>query len=328
MRERRARERRHLAAQRARHAPADLGRLEAGQREQVRELGQRGLGGEVVAGDDAGGAEGEAGGVQRRDDAARALAHVDDDDAARHGVADDAREAAVDARGRVAHAEGLEHETPQPGDAQHAVDHLGLDAREDAQRGDVRRVQVRRDVEARDRRRPQHEPPVDVDAEARDARERVAVGRREGLERARRHLGAPVAAVQLVVEEEADLGDRERGRDDERAEQVVHGVGLQREDGRLRPREDHRLAEVREHEGERRRRVREGVGAVEHNEPVEEVVIGADRGRDRRPAVAADGGRVKQRRELDGCVADVSRIGAWWRAQTGYRHGLSILNDT
>ncbi len=133
---------RHLAAERARHAAADVGGLEARQREQVRELGEGGLGGQVVAEDDAGGAEREARRVQRRHEAARALAHVDDDDAALHGAPDDARQAAVDAGGGVAHAEGLEHEPAEVRHAQHAVDHLGLDAREDAQRRDVRRVEV------------------------------------------------------------------------------------------------------------------------------------------------------------------------------------------
>lgn len=189
-----------------------------------------------MAEDDAGLAEGEAGGVQGGHDAARALAHVDDDDAALDGVADDAGEAAVDAGGGVAHAEGLEDEAAEVRDAQDAVDHGGLDAGKNAEGGDVGGVEARVDVEAGDLRGAQDEPPVDVDAEARDAREGVAVGRGEGLEGARRHLGAAVAAVQLVVEEEADLGHDERPRDDERAEQVVDGVGLQREDGRLRAR--------------------------------------------------------------------------------------------
>lgn len=200
--------------------------------------------------DDAGGAEREAGGVEGRHEAAGALAHVDDDDPPRDGVADDAREGPVGAAGGVARAEGLEHEAAQVRHAQHAVDHGGRDAREDAQGRDVRGVEAGRgDGEGADGRRPQDARPVDVHAEARDAGQGGAVGGREGLEGARGYLGAAVAAVQRVVEKEADLRHGEGAGYDEGAEEVVHGVGLQGEDGGLRAGEHHGLAEVGEHEG-------------------------------------------------------------------------------
>lgn len=91
--------------------------------------------------------------------------------------------------------------------------------------------------------------PVDADAETVDLSERVAVRRGEGLVGSGRDFGGAVAAVEAVVEEEAYFGDGEGSCDDERAEEVVDGIGLEGKDGRLGASEDDGLAEIGHHEG-------------------------------------------------------------------------------
>lgn len=223
----------HLAAERARHQIGHhlgVGLIVLGQRgQQVRELGQGRLGRQVVAEDDAGLAEREPGGVQRRDEPVRALADVDDGDALLDGGADDGQQGGPvggrrrrrrrrrrrDGRRRVAHPERLDDEAPQVRHPQDVPDHLGLDAREDAHARHVRRVEVLgADGEAREPRRASDELPVHLDAEPRHLGERAAVGRRERLERRRRDLRRAVPAEQRVVEEEAHFRDHERPRDD------------------------------------------------------------------------------------------------------------------
>lgn len=230
-----------------------------------------------MAEDDAGVAQRRRGRVQRRHAAGRALRDVDDDDAALlDGGADAGRQDAVGARGRVARAEGLEDEAAEAWDAQHAVDHLGFDAREDAQAGDVRGVEGVHDFKTRDGRGAADEGPVHLGTQGGDLGERLHVGGSEGGEGGGGDFGGAVTAIQSVVEEEAYLGDGEGPRDDEGAEQVVDGVGLQGEDGGLRAGEDDRLAEVGEHEGEGGAGVCEAVCAMEDDEAVEEGVVVLD----------------------------------------------------
>lgn len=306
----------HFAAQRAGEVEGDVLVCEIGQGEQVGELGEGGLGGEIEAKDDAGATELRAWGVDGGDEAAYALGDVDDDDAALDGCANDVREAAVGAAGDVAHAKGFEDQAPQVGEAEHGVDHLGLDAGEDAKAGDVGRVQVLLDnLELGDGRRAQHERPVDGDAEAVDLGQRVEVGRGKGLEGGGADLCGPVAPVQLVVEEEADFWYDEGAGDDERPEEVVDGVGLQREDGRLGARQDDGLAEVGHDEGEGGGGVGEGVGAVEDDEAIEEVVVFLDARGHGGPVGGGNGGGVEEGGEFEDGVADVAVVGGWWRAE-------------
>jgi hypothetical protein len=72
-----------------------------------------------------------------------------------------------------------------------------------------------------------------------------------------------------VVEEEADFGDSECSSDDERAEKIIHTIGLKSKDGRLRSGEDDGLSQVLHHERERRGRVSERVCSVENDETIE-----------------------------------------------------------
>lgn len=93
-----------------------------------------------------------------------------------------------------------------------------------------------------------------------------------------------------MVEEEADFGNDIGACDDERAEQVIYCVGLQGKDGCLGAGEDNGLAEIGHHEGEGGGGVGEGVGAVEDDEAVEEVVVFFDAERHGRPVRGGDGG--------------------------------------
>lgn len=301
----------HLAAQRTREVADNVLLREVGQGDEVRQLSEGGLGGQVEAEDDAQAAELGAGGVDRRDEAADALADVYDDDAALDGGADGLHEAAVDAAGDVAHAKGLEDDAPEVGQVEHGVDHFGLDAGEDAQAGDVRGVEVLEDLELGNGGWAEDQRPVDADAEAVDLGQGLAVGAGKGLEGGGRDLCGAVAAVQLVAEEEADFGDHKGARYDERAEQVVDGVGLERKDGRLRAREDDGLAQVGQHKGQGGRRVGERVCAVEDDEAVEEVVVFLDGGGHGGPVGGGDVAGVEEGVEFHDGVADVAVVGGW-----------------
>lgn len=301
----------HLAAQGAREVADNVLLREVGQGDEVRQLGEGGLSGQVETEDDAQAAELGAGSVDGRDEAADALADVYDDDAALDGGADDLHQAAVDAAGDVAHSKGLEDDAPEIGQVQHGIDHFGLDAGEDAQAGDVRGVEVLEDGELGNGGWAEDQRPVDADAEAVDLCQGLAVGAGKGLEGGGRDLCGAVAAVQLVAEEEADLGDDKGSGDDERAEQVVDGVGLQRKDGRLRAREDDGLAQVGQHKGQRRRRVGERVGAVQDDEAVEEVVVFLHGRGHGGPVGGGDVAGVEEGVEFHDGVADVAVVGGW-----------------
>ena len=241
---------RHLAAQGLGEALGDVLVGEAGEGEQVGKLREGGLGGEVEAENDADAAELGAGGVDGRDEAVDALADVDDDDSALDGSLDDLSEAAVDTPGHVAHAKRLEDESAKIGQVKDGVDHLGLDAGEDAQTGDMGGVKVAVDGEAGDAGGSENERPVYADAEPVDVCEGLAVRAGKGLEGGGGDLCGAVAAVELLVEVEADLGDDKGSGDDEGAEEVIDGVALEGEDGGLGASKDDGLAEVGEHEGE------------------------------------------------------------------------------
>lgn len=183
----------------------------------MRELGEGGLGGEIETEDDAQAAELGSGCVDGGDEAVDALADVYDDDASLDGGADGFHEAAVNTTGDVAHAKGLEDDTAEVGQMEDGVDHLGLDAGEDAQTGDVRGVEVLEDLELGNGGGTEDQRPVDADAEAVYLGQGLAVGAGKGLEGGGGDFGGAVAAIQLVAEEEADLGDDKGAGDDDRA---------------------------------------------------------------------------------------------------------------
>lgn len=205
----------HLAAEGARELADNVLLREVGEGDEVRELGEGGLGGEIEAEDDAQAAELSSGCVDGGDEAVDALADVYDDDASLDGGADDFHEAAVDTTGDVAHAKGLEDYAAEVGQMEDGVDHLGLDAGEDAQTGDVRGVEVLVDLELGNGGGKKDQRPVDTDAEAVYLSQGLAVGAGKGLEGGGRDLCGAVSAVQLVAEEEADFWDDKGARDDD-----------------------------------------------------------------------------------------------------------------
>lgn len=174
---------RHFAAQRAGEALCYVFACEIRQGEEVGEFGEGGFGGEIEAKDDAYAAELCAWCVDGGDEAGDALRDVDDDDAALDGGLYDVGETTVRTAGDVAHAKGFEDEAPKVREVEDRVDHLGLDAGEDADAGHVRGVEVFLDLELCDTGWTKDEWPVDGDAQAVDLGERLVVGRGEGLKR-------------------------------------------------------------------------------------------------------------------------------------------------
>ena len=59
----------------------------------------------------------------------------------------------------------------------------------------------------------------------------------------------------------------------EGTEEVIPTIATGLKDGYLRARQDDRLAEVLEHEGQRRRSVSHRIGTVQHYKPVKVVVV-------------------------------------------------------
>jgi hypothetical protein len=74
------------------------------------------------------------------------------------------------------------------------------------------------------------EGPVDVDSNASDAGKGLAVGGSKCVKCSGGDFGSAVTAIESAVEEEADFGDKKGACYDERAEEVVNGVGLESED--------------------------------------------------------------------------------------------------
>lgn len=239
----------HFTAYRTRQEVDNLIAGEVRISEEIGQLGQGGLDSQVKAEDDAGAAQVGARGVDRRNEAGDALADINDDDAALNGIANDLGEAAVGAAGDVAHAKGLENEATQVRQAEDGVEHLWLDTGEHAETGDMGGVESWGDAKLGNAGGAMDVAPVHVDAEAVDPGQGIAVGRVEGFEGGRRDLCGAVAAIELVVEEESDLGDDESAGDDEGAEEVVDSIGLESEDGSLGSGEDDGLAEVLHDEG-------------------------------------------------------------------------------
>lgn len=301
----------HFAANGARELLLNVLGGEAGAGEEVGEFGEGGFGGEVQAEDDACAAEDGAGGVDGGDEAVDALADVDDDDAALDAGLDDLRETSVHATGDVAHAERLQDEASEIRHAENGIDHLGLDAGEDTQTRDMGSVETLDDLKLGDARRSKNQGPVDGDAETVDDGQGFRVGARKRLEARSRDLCASIPTVQLMMEEQTDLGNHKRPRNDERAQQVIHAIRLERKDGCLGAGEDDGLSEVLHHEGEGRGGIGQGVGAVEDDEAVKEVVVVLDAHGHGVPVVGFDGAGVEKGVELEDAIADVAVVCCW-----------------
>jgi hypothetical protein len=82
----------------------------------------------------------------------------------------------------------------------------------------------------------------------------------------------PVATVEFVVEKDANLGDAIASGHDQSPEEIISSVAPDFENGNLRTGDNYRLAQVLQHERQRRSRVGERVGAVEDDETIKEFV--------------------------------------------------------
>lgn len=255
------------------------------------------------------------------------MSNVDDDYPALDGIGQHLGHPVVLSAGRIAGAKGLQHQPAQPLEPQHGVDHLRLDAREDAQAGDVRRVQVRADAEVLDAGRLAHQMPGDVRLRRARRRQRRRIRARKRRKVAGGHFGRAVAAEQLAGEVQADLGHHEVAGDDEGAQQVVRGVVLQLQHRRLAARQDDRLAQVLQHEAQRRAGVRQAVRPMQHHEGVEQRVVPGDGARDLRPSAGVDGAGVEQLVELEHGVAHPRVVAAQRRPQRPMGDSLARAVD-
>ncbi len=102
--------------------------------------------------------------------------------------------------------------------------------------------------------------------------ERRKIGRVKRVEGTVRAFNRPVATVEFVVEKDANLGDAIASGHDQSPEEIISSVAPNFEDGNLRTGDNDRLAQVLQHERQRRSRVRERVGAVEDDETIKEFV--------------------------------------------------------
>jgi transcriptional regulator with XRE-family HTH domain len=92
---------------------------------------------------------------------------------------------------------------------------------------------------------------VDLDADP-DVPQRREVGRVEGVQGGGADLDGAVAAQELAVEAEEDLGEIRHAGDEQGADEIASGVVAQLADRDLRAGRDHGLGQSLEHERERR----------------------------------------------------------------------------
>jgi len=107
---------------------------------------------------------------------------------------------------------------------------------------------------------------VPLDREA-QLRQRDRIDRRDGLDVEGGGLLGPGPPDHLVAEDDHHLGDVGR-RHPQGVDQVAAGIGADVAQGDLSPREDHRLRQLLQHEGDGRRGVTEGVGTMGDDEAV------------------------------------------------------------
>ena len=112
-------------------------------------------------------------------------------------------------------------------------------------------------------------------------------------------LHRAVAAQERIAEVEAYFANDAFAGYDERGDEIVLTVASQLAERYLRTREDDRLRQSLEHERERRGAVGEGVGAVQHDEAVERIVVVCYGISDEIPLLISYIGRIEQRIELE-----------------------------
>ena len=155
----------------------------------------------------------------------------------------------------------------------------------------------------------------------------------EGIEFGGTYLGAAVATVEVVLEEETDLGDERfaaRG-EFEGTDDVLAAIAADDTHRKLAAGEDDRLGEVFEHEAERRGGVGHSVGAMEDDEAIIVVVLAFDGFGYVDPRGGSHVGRVDDALELAGVdsvgtpvqlgyeVVDVVE-GVWLERTVGVAH--------
>lgn len=144
--------------------------------------------------------------------------------------------------------------------------------------------------------------PIDLNVDAERSKRRQ-IGRGESVEFVGGLLVRAIAAKELIIEEEADLGDGERASEQEGAEEVVDCVVPKRCEGDLRARDDDRLAgrwsdedsllgwdapQVLEQEGQSRSGIGHRIGTVKDDESVVVTVVALD-----------IGGHIEKRLDVD-----------------------------
>ena len=153
-------------------------------------------------------------------------------------------------------------------------------------------------------------PPLPEDKRPRDKRLRymavaeravasfqqwLEVWRGKGVKTIGVGFGGTVTAIQTIVEEQRHFVNRVIRRHVQGVQQVDLPVRAQLRQRDLRPGDDNRLAQVLQHEGERRGGKRHGVGAVQDHEAVVLVVMGFNVIRDMLPVFRRHVGGVHQR---------------------------------
>ena len=140
-----------------------------------------------------------------------------------------------------------------------------------------------------------------------DVGQRRIVVRTEGIEQLGAVFRRAVRTEQLVLKIDADFrndgapslfrrGDLDRGN------QVLPPVGPQHADRNLTAREDDRLAQILDHEAERRGRIGHRIGSVQHDEAVERRIAVADQPSELDPQ---RGGHVRRVDRLEMKHADI-----------------------
>ena len=218
--------------------------------------------------------------------------------------------------GGVAGAEGLEDEGPHPICPGHGRYILRAHSGEYLEEGDPGVDGGAHRERAAPRRWPQDGLRVVFYPDS-HLGQRGVVGARKGAEVVGVELGGAVAAHQLVLEEDAHLGDHGvplfvcRGGYLDGGDEVLAPVGPEHPYGELAAGEDHAFLEVPEHEAEHGGGVGHGVGAVEYDEAVVLLVTLFYEGGEEYPEVGPDVGGVYQRGEGYGVypVAEFCHLG-------------------
>ena len=150
------------------------------------------------------------------------------------------------------------------------LDGFALNRREEPQENHVA-VQSRVNAKPLDGVGPEDGLVVDVDVDA-GLDQGIHVRAVKGVQVSGADFDRSVAPHQLMAEVDPHLGDVVVAGQDESADQIVPAVAPGLEARNLRSGDDHRLAQILQHEGQGRRGVGQRVRAVKNDESVEQLV--------------------------------------------------------